>query len=293
MRLTSLRRALITLLAGVSFHHVCASAAEPLRLVVSVKVTAPHLGPVNSYGLAIANQTDHSITIRKNILMQKQTSSGWNEQGAIEAIDSCDKFDYKSSNAMVRLEAHGTMVVVPSDGWICGEQCPQPCMQNTPRMPGIYRFVVVTAPDGERIASPQFSIEWLEMFVQERNYIHHMFTGTAESYALMIDNMSNHDIGITRGIAVWKQEPTGWSSRGGVQAVSKCDEFDRAPRGETPVRIRSFATLDVVAWDGMMCGGQCEESCMKNSPLGPGTFRFEVTVIPEGTKIQGPPFTIK
>jgi hypothetical protein len=293
MRLASLRHSILTVLACVAFHHVCARAAEPLQLLVTVKVTAPHLGPVNSYGLAIANQTDHSITIRKNILMQKQTSSGWSEQWAIEAIDSCDKFDYKSSNAMVRLEAHATMAVVPSDGWLCGEQCPQPCMQNTPRMPGIYRFVVVTAPDGERIASPKFSIEWLEMFVQERNYIHHLFTGTAESYALMIGNMSNHDIDITRAIAVWKKGPTGWSLRGGVQAVSKCDEFDRSPRGETPVRIRSFATLDVVAWDGMMCGGQCDEPCMKNFDLGPGTFRYEITVIPDGTKIESSPFTIK
>jgi hypothetical protein len=32
---------------------------------------------------------------------------------------------------------------------------------------------------------------------------------------------------------------------------------------------------------------------MKNYQQGPGTFRFEITVIPEGTKLKGPPFTIK
>jgi hypothetical protein len=293
MGLARLGRSTITVLAVASFH-VCANSAEPLRLVVTVKNPAPHLGPVNSYGLAIANLMGHSVAIRKNILIEKQAPSGWTQQGAIEAIDTCDKYDYKfSSDATVRLEAHGTLAVVPSDGWLCGEQCPQPCQQNSPHMPGIYRFVVVTANDGVRIVSPQFSIEWLEMFIRPRNDFHHMFTRFAESYSLMIDNMSNHEISMRRGIGIWKREPTGWSLRGGVQAVSKCDDFDAEDRGETPIRIPSFGTFEVVPWDGTMCGGQCEQSCMKNYHVGPGTFRFEVVVLPEGTKIESSPFTIK
>jgi hypothetical protein len=131
---------------------VCSNAAEPLRLLVTQQYSAPHLGSINSYGLAIGNLMDYSIAIQREILIEKQTTSGWKRQGVIQAVNTCDKFG--SSNTPVPLHPHGTMTVVPSNGWICGEQCPTACMQNAPYMPGTYRFVVVTVPYGLRIASP-------------------------------------------------------------------------------------------------------------------------------------------
>lgn len=271
------------------------TAEGTLRLVVTRQNPAPHVGPNNSYGLAIANLMDYPIAIHMEILIEKQTTSGWKQQGVIQAINSCDSFDHKwSSNKPVRLDPHATMTVVPSNGWICGEQCPTACQQNVPHMPGIYRFVVVTVPDGQRIASPQFSIEWLQMYVQERTDFHHTFTGMAKSYSLMIDNMSNRDISIKRGISIWKKMPTGWSLQlGSLQAISKCDEFDHDYRLETPIHIPSFGTITAVPWNGFMCGGQCPTACMKDYPLGPGTFRFEIVVMPDATKLQSPAFTIQ
>ena len=271
---------------------VAANATEPLRLLVTQQNSAPHLGPVNSYGLAIGNLMDYSVAIQREILIEKHSSSGWKRQGAIQAVNSCEKFG--SLHTPVRLDPHGTMTVVPSNGWICGEQCPMACMQNSPYMPGTYRFVVVTVPDGLRIASPQFSIGWLEMYVQERTDFQNIFTGMAKSYSLMIENMSNRNISLKRGISIWKKVPSGWSLQSGsIQAIAKCDEFDHHDHLETPIHIPSFGRITLVPWDGSMCGGQCPTSCVKNYPLGPGTFRFEIVVSPEDIKIQSPPFTIQ
>jgi hypothetical protein len=132
------------------------------------------------------------------------------------------------------------------------------------------------------------------MWVQERTDFHHMFTGMAKSYSLMIENMSNRDISLKRGISIWKKVPSGWSLQSGsIQVIAKCDELDHDYHLEAPIHIPSSGTVTVVPWDGSMCGGQCPTSCLRNYPLGPGTFRFEVVVIPEDTKIQGPPFTIQ
>jgi hypothetical protein len=151
----------------------------------------------------------------------------------------------------------------------------------------------VTVPGGQEIVSPLFSIEWLDMNVYERTDFHHTFTGTAKSYGLTIDNMAPREISIARGITILKKVPTGWSPQlGSIQAISKCDEFDLDYHLETPIRIPSRGTVSVVPWDGMMCAGQCPASCLKNYQLGPGTFRFEIVVLPEGTKLQSPPFTI-
>lgn len=271
------------------------SAEGKLRLVVTQQNPAPHVGPKNSYGLAIANLTDHSVAIRRKILIEKHTPAGWRELGALQAINTCDEFDDRwSSNTPVRLEPHAIMTVAPSDGWLCGEQCPTPCMQNSPHMPGVYRFVVVTVPGGERLESPQFRIEWLEMYVRERTELHHGSNTNAKLYSLVIDNMSDRTIEIKRGISIWKKTPTGWSRQPGViQAISKCDQFDHEYHLETPIQLPSFGTIAAVPWDGFICGGQCPTACTRNFPLGPGTFRFEIAVIPDGTKLQSPEFTMK
>ena len=90
---------------------VCANAAEPLRLLVTQQNSAPHLGPVNSYGLAIGNLMDYSIAIQREILIEKQTASGWKRQGVIQAVNTCDKFG--SSNTPVRLDPHALGVQAP------------------------------------------------------------------------------------------------------------------------------------------------------------------------------------
>lgn len=266
-----------------------------LRLVVTQQNPAPHLGPKNSYGLAIANMTDHSVAIQRKILIEKHTPSGWKQQGALQAISTCDEFDDRwSSNSPVRLEPHAIMTVVPSDGWLCGEQCPTPCMQNAPHVPGIYRFVVLMISSGERLESPQFRIEWLEMYVRERAELHQLSNRNAKLYSLVIDNMSDRTIYIKRGISIWKKTPTGWSQQPGViQAISRCDQFDHQNRLEAPIQLPSFGTIAAVPWDGLICGGQCPTACTRNFPLGPGTFRFEIAVMPDGTKLQGPEFTMR
>lgn len=271
-----------------------ASALEPLHLAVTLHDGSSNGFPPNTYGLQIANRTDHPVNIKQGIVVERQDDSGWKLDRIIQAVSTCEKFDSRfKSDAMVRIDPHGILAVVPRDGWDCKGQCLDACKQNVPPIPGTYRFVVLTSPDGSRIASPTFWIPPLELDVADRTEKHQALTGTAKNYGLTIQNMSKQDVIIMGGITVLKKELTGWSPQlGSVQAVSKCEEFDENYRLEEPVTIPAFHALAVVPWDGFICGGQCPVSCLKNYRLGPGTFRFEVFLLPEHKSIYSPPFTI-
>ena len=293
MKPASICRSIISIVA-VLIVPAFASALKPLHLAVTLRDDTYHAFPSNTYGLLISNQMDYSFTIKRGILVERQVPSGWKLYRIIQAVSTCEKFDYRfSENETVRIDPHGTLAVVPWDGWACKGQCLAACQQNVPPMPGTYRFIVVTVPGGRRVTSPTFSIEPLELEVTERAGVRHIFNGTGKFYGLKIENMSNHDVTIMRGISIWKKEPTGWSLQlGSIQAISKCGYFDENYRLETPVRIPGFGILAVVPWDGFLCGGQCPAACAKNYQLGPGTFRFEVFLVPEGKGLYSPSFTI-
>lgn len=45
-------------------------------------------------------------------------------------------------------------------------------------------------------------------------------------------------------------------------------------------------------WNGLICGGQCPESCRANSFLGPGQFRFVVMTCNQKRRFPGPSFSL-
>jgi len=139
-----------------------------LRLQVAERTDTPHMftGKAVSHGLTITNLSNGPITIERGIWIEYEMPSGWVHGTNIEAVSKCEVIDPRNNDwkAPVRIDAHATLTVVSWDGWVCGGQCPTACMQNVPAMPGIYRFVLITVPDGRRVVSPTFSIEALRVF---------------------------------------------------------------------------------------------------------------------------------
>jgi hypothetical protein len=151
---------IVLLIASILPLTVIARAVEPLSLSVTLHQDTYHTFPSHTYGLLIANQMDHSVTIELGILVERQTPSGWQLSRGIQAVSTCDRWELNASeNAPVRIEPHGTLTVVPWDGWDCKGQCLTACQQNVPPMSGTYRFVVMIVPTGQRVISPIFEIE--------------------------------------------------------------------------------------------------------------------------------------
>ena len=127
-----------------------------LRLNVSERSDTRHMFPF--HGLTITNLSNDPITIERGIWTEYETPSGWVRGPSIEAVSKCEVIDPRNIDwkTPVRIDAHATFTVVSWDGWVCGGQCPTACMQNVPAMPGTYRFVLITVPDGRRIVSPTF-----------------------------------------------------------------------------------------------------------------------------------------
>jgi hypothetical protein len=132
---------------------------KALRLQVTVRSDTLHSfsGMAESHGMIIINLSNGPITIERGIRVEYQTPSGWVHGTSIEAVSNCEVSDPRS-HAPVRIDAHATLAVVSWNGWACGGQCPTPCQQNAPAMPGTYRFVLTTVPDARRIISRPFQL---------------------------------------------------------------------------------------------------------------------------------------
>lgn len=125
--------------------------------------------------------------------------------------------------------------------------------------------------------------------VKERSDVPHEFK-TAKSYGLTITDLTANPVAIERWIAVERRTPKGWIPNTGIEAVSSCK--DRRYNSKSPIPLAAHSSISVYPWDGFLCGGQCEESCMQNAFSGPGIFRFVVVLVPEGKRISSLPFAI-
>lgn len=135
-------------------------ASGPLLLEVKERSNMPHeFKTARSYGLTITNLTGSPAAIQRGIAVERKTPKGWKQETAIQAVATCvhyhQGYNWKSP---IRLAARSSLAVYPWDGFLCGGQCEDACMQNGYSGPGIFRFVVVLLPDGKRIASLPFAI---------------------------------------------------------------------------------------------------------------------------------------
>jgi hypothetical protein len=96
---------------------------------------------------------------------------------------------------------------------------------------------------------------------------------------------------IERGILMERRVSSRWVQGTAVQAVDRCENFDAHYPWKAPIRIDPHATLDVVPWDGFLCGGQCPAACMQNTKVTSGILRF-VVVFQGGKRILSPEFSI-
>jgi hypothetical protein len=133
-------------------------ANGPLLLEVKERRGAPHeFKTAISYGLTITNLTANPVAIEHSISVERRTPNGWKPDTGIQAVSTCKDQRY-NTRSLTSLAAHSSTSVYPWDGFVCGGQCEQPCMQNAFSGPGIFRFAVILASDGKRISSLPFAI---------------------------------------------------------------------------------------------------------------------------------------
>ncbi len=135
-------------------------ANGPLLLEVKERRNMPHeFKTAKSYGLTITNLSGSPVAIQRGIAVERKTPKGWKQATAIRAVATCKNRGYQQNwKSPISLSAHSSLAVYPWDGFQCGGQCEESCMQNTFSGPGIFRFVVVLLPDGKRLASLPFAI---------------------------------------------------------------------------------------------------------------------------------------
>jgi len=135
-------------------------ANGPLLLEVKERSDMPHgFKTATSYGLTITNLTGSPVAIERGIVVERKTPKGWKQETAIRAVTTCKNYGYQRDwKAPIRLAAHSSLAVYPWDGFLCGGQCEEACMQNAFSGPGIFRFVVVLLPDGKKITSLPFAV---------------------------------------------------------------------------------------------------------------------------------------
>ena len=134
-------------------------AQGPLLLEVKERSDVPHeFKTAKSYSLTITNLADTAVTIQRGIGIERRTPNGWKQNAGIQAVASCTDYNHYNWKSPTRLVAHSSLLIYPWDGFLCGGQCEEPCMQNAFSGPGIFRFVVVLIPGDKRIASLPFAI---------------------------------------------------------------------------------------------------------------------------------------
>ncbi len=108
---------------------------------------------------------------------------------------------------------------------------------------------------------------------------------------ITIVNDSGHTLSIERGVSVEKMADFHWMPQTVIEAVADCRQYDATHDWHAAVRIEADAVLKLAPFDGKSCGGQCSESCLANSTLGPGTYRVAV-MTREGKRAESPSFKL-
>ncbi|QYE33266.1 hypothetical protein KZX46_00140 (plasmid) [Polymorphobacter sp. PAMC 29334] len=113
--------------------------------------------------------------------------------------------------------------------------------------------------------------------------------GGARPGSLNIANRGGGPVTIARAIGVERRDRDGWTAvHTEFNAVSSCPIPGRPVlAAKAAVSIPAGGNLKVVPWQGYTCSGQCENACMADIYLGPGTFRFVATVLPMGDRVTG------
>ncbi len=118
--------------------------------------------------------------------------------------------------------------------------------------------------------------------------------GGARPGSLTIANRGTAPVTIARAIGVERRDRDGWTAvHTEFNAVSSCPIPGRpvlAPKAV--VSIPAGGSLKVVPWQGYTCSGQCENACMADVYLGPGTFRFVATALPMRERVPGSNFAM-
>lgn len=134
--------------------------------------------------------------------------------------------------------------------------------------------------------------------VTEHSDLAYEFRKTTKSYGVTITNLSDRTVSIERGILIERKTPKGWIRDGAIQAVANCAHYDqsngwKAPRA--PTAVAPHGSLAVYPWNGLMCGGQCEDkdNCLQNAFAPPGIFRFVVVLLPNSTMVASLPFAFR
>jgi hypothetical protein len=135
-------------------------ANGPLLLEVKIQSDAPHGVEIpRSWGLTITNLFDKPVAIDRWVAVERRTVNGWKQNSGTQAVASCRDFVYQyDSKSSIRLAAHSSLAVHPWNGFVCGGQCPQSCMQNVYSGPGILRYVVTLLPEGKKVSSLPFAV---------------------------------------------------------------------------------------------------------------------------------------
>ena len=122
--------------------------------------------------------------------------------------------------------------------------------------------------------------------------------GGGKPGSLVIVNRSPAPLTIARAIVVERRDGSGWTSmRTEFNAVAACEWANPPARALPPVPARTVSipparSLHIARWLGYSCSSQCVTSCAANVYLGPGTFRFRVTMLPGGARATSPAFTL-
>ena len=106
-----------------------------------------------------------------------------------------------------------------------------------------------------------------------------------------ITNLTDSTVPIERGLAIERKTQNGWRQSAMIQAVTACK--DRRYSLKTPISLAPHKSLAVHAWNGFLCGGQCEDACQQNVYSGPGIFRFVLVLPAEGRRVSSLPFAIE
>ncbi len=114
---------------------------------------------------------------------------------------------------------------------------------------------------------------------------------TARSYGVTVTNLTDNPVAIERRIAIERKTPKGWVQSTAIQAVASCR--DRRYTSKSPIHLAAHSSLAVHAWNGLLCGGQCEDACQQNVDSKPGILRFVVGLAPEGKRISSLPFALQ
>ncbi len=144
------RAALSAVLAAAAWvmppSQVLSQAPPELRL----ELTA-HYG-----GLRIVNPGTAPVEIQAKIAVEAREGGGWT--AVLTEFNAVARCERTTPDGPVRIAPAAALTVVPWRGFSCSGQCVAACRANLYYGAGPFRFVVTTAPGGERFVSPVFTM---------------------------------------------------------------------------------------------------------------------------------------